>query len=163
MRKIPRRASAILGVSAAVALAVNGGVAWAYWNLSGRGSASAAGGTAVELQVSAVPQPDSPIYPGATTDIYVTVTNPNTFAIRVHAFKPGLGPVMADAAHASAGCVHTGVSIVNRTYGVSWYVAKKTSRVFGLPDGIRMTSDSDSACQGASFTVPIAVIGTSES
>jgi hypothetical protein len=163
MRKIRRRPKFVLAAATVIAIVATGGAAWAQWNFTGRGKASVNAGTAIELLVSAVPQPNSPMYPGARTDIYVTVTNPNTFPIRVHALKPGAGPVTVDAAHASAGCVHTGLSVVNPTYGVSWYVAKNTSRVFGLPEGIRMTNESDSACQGATFKIPVAVIATSES
>jgi hypothetical protein len=163
MRNLSRRSKAVLAIAAVTTVAVNGGVAWAYWRISGNGSASVSAGSAIELQVSAVPQPNSPMFPGAKTDIYVTITNPNSFPIRVHAVKPGAGPVTVDATHASAGCVHTGVSVINPTYGVSWRVGRNTSRVFGLPDGIRMTNESDSACQGATFTIPLAVVGTNDS
>jgi len=161
MRRISRRIKVALSVTAATIVAVNGGIAWAYWGLSGQGSASVASGTAIQLQVTGVPQPNSPLYPGVTTGLKLTITNPNSFGVLVFQIKPGAGSTVVDAAHAAAGCVQSGLSLASPTYGVSLQVPANSTRQITLPFGLKMTNASDSACQGATFTVPVTAVGKS--
>jgi hypothetical protein len=150
-------------VAAAVAgtLIAAGGAAWAMWRLSGAGSSSTTASTALNLRLTAVPRPDAPLYPGARTDLAVTVENPNPFPITLTTVHAGSGPVTVDAAHFAAGCVTTGVSPTRGVSAVSLSVGPRSSASFLLPDAIQMTNDSDSACQGATFTVPLTASGRS--
>lgn len=161
MRRISRRIKVTLSVVAAAAVAVNGGIAWAHWGLNGQGSASVASGTVVQLQVSGVPQPDSPLYPGVSADLELTITNPNSFDVRIIQIKPGPGATVVDAAHAAAGCQQSGLSMANPTYSVSLRVPRNSTRKIAVPNGLKMTNASDSACQGATFTVPVTAVGKS--
>jgi hypothetical protein len=146
-------------VAAAVVVAV-GGAAWAKWSASGAGSASAASGRAIQLDVTGLPQPNSVLYPGRTTSLEIIIANPNTFQVDIQQIKPG-GSTIVDAAHAAAGCRQSGVSMVNPTYGVSLRVPGKSSRKIVLPNGLRMTNASDNACQGATFRIPVTAVGRS--
>jgi len=159
--RLDRRGKVILSVAAAVAVLVNAGAAWAYWKLGGEGTAVAVAGTTVELTLTGKSDDSKPLYPGGTTNLTVTVTNQNDFPIRITSVSPGDKGVTADAAHRDAGCRTTGVVVAKDVLPVSWDVPKNTIGVFTVPDGVRMTNSSDSACQGATFTIPVRANGVS--
>jgi hypothetical protein len=159
MRKVSRRTKAVLAAAGAVAVAVNGGVAWAFWQTSGAATASATAGTVVAVQATGTPMSNAPLYPGVQRNIKVTVKNQNTFAVQVTHVRRSTAPTVVDAAHATAGCVHSGVLLTNDIYSVAWTVGPNATAAFTVPGGLKMTNESDSACQGATFTVPIIVIG----
>ena len=160
-KRLDRRGKVILGVAAALAVLVNAGAAWAYWMLNGEGTGVAVAGTAVELKLTGRSDDSKPLYPGGTTNLTVTVTNQNDFPIKITSVSPGENPVTADAAHRDAGCRTTGVVVAQDMIAVSWEVPKNTIGVFTVPDGVRMTNSSDSACQGATFTIPVRANGVS--
>jgi uncharacterized protein (DUF58 family) len=161
MRRVNRRTKVILSVAAAAAVAVNAGVAWAYWRINGTGTGAAQAGAVIELSLKGRSDDARPLFPGGTSDLTVTVTNRNDFPIRITTVAPGDGKTVADEGHRAAGCQNTGVVVAKDVHEVSWQVAKNTIGVFTLPDGIRMTNSSDSACQGATFTIPVQATGTS--
>jgi hypothetical protein len=160
-RRLDRRGKVILSVAAAAAVLVNAGAAWAYWMLDGEGSGVAVAGTAVELKLTGKSDDSRPLYPGGTTNLTVTVTNQNDFPIKITSVAPGENAVTADAAHRDAGCRTTGVVVAQDVIAVSWEVPKNTIGVFTVPDGVRMTNSSDTACQGATFTIPVRANGVS--
>jgi hypothetical protein len=159
--KASSRRRALVATAVAGALVVTGGAAWAAWWLSGGGSSSTTASKALDLRLTAVPRPDAPLYPGARTDLAVTVENPNPFPVTLTRVHAGSGPVTVDAAHRAAGCINTGVSPTRGLSAVSLPIGPRSSASFLLPDAIQMTNDSDSACQGATFTVPLTAIGRS--
>ena len=159
--KLDRRGKVILSVAAAAAVLVNAGAAWAYWMLGGEGTGVAVAGTTVELTLTGRSDDSKPLYPGGTTNLTVTVTNQNDFPIKITSVSPGEKAVTADSAHRDAGCRTTGVVVANDVTPVSWDVPKNTIGVFTVPDGVRMTNSSDSACQGATFTIPVRANGVS--
>jgi hypothetical protein len=161
MRKVNRRTKVILTVAAVAAVAVNAGVAWAYWRVTGTGTGAARAGAVIELSLKGRSDEDKPLFPGGTSDLTVTVTNENDFGIRITTVSAGKGRTVADEAHREAGCRDTGVVVSADVHKVSWEVRKNTIGVFTLADGIRMTNSSDSACQGATFTIPVQATGTS--
>jgi hypothetical protein len=161
MRKTSRRNKVIIVAASLLAVAVNAGAAWAYWTISGSGSASVTAGSAVELQVTGSTYPSSPIYPGSTSNLLVTVHNPNSFPITVTHIEAGTQPTSIDSAHAAAGCIHSGVAVADAIFGLSWPVAKNSTNQFLLPRSVKMSNASDSACQGASFGVSLHATGTS--
>jgi hypothetical protein len=154
-QRLDRRGKVILSVAAAAAVLVNAGAAWAYWTLNGGGTGVAVAGTAVELELTGKSDGSVPLYPGGTSPLTVTVTNQNDFPVKVTSIAPGDGAVTADSAHREAGCRTTGVVVAQDVLTVSWEVSKNTIGVFTVPDGLRMTNSSDSACQGATFTIPV--------
>jgi hypothetical protein len=161
MRKVNRRTKVILTVAAVSAVAVNAGAAWAYWRISGTGTGAAQAGAVIELSLKGRSDEEKPLFPGGTSDLTVTVTNRNDFPIRITSVFAGKGKTVADEAHRSAGCLDTGVVVSQDVHDVSWQVPKNTIGVFTLTDGIRMTNSSDTACQGATFTIPVQATGTS--
>ena len=118
-------------------------------------------GSAIELRLTGRSDSDKPLYPGATSDLTVTVTNDNNFPIRITTVTPGAGRTVADDGHAEGGCRDTGVVVAKSVQAVSWEVPKNSIGVFTLTDGIRMTNQSDTACQGAVFTIPVQATGVS--
>lgn len=160
--RLDRRGRVILSVAAAAAVLVNAVAAWAYWMLDGEGTGVAVAGTAVELTLTGRSDDSKPLYPGGTTNLTVTVTNQNDFPIKITTVAPGAKAVSADSAHREAGCRTTGVVVAQKVIPVSWEVPKNTIGVFTVPDGVRMTNSSDSACQGATFTIPVTANGVSD-
>jgi hypothetical protein len=159
--RLDRRGKVILSVAAAAAVLVNAGAAWAYWMLDGEGTGVAVAGSVVELTLTGRSDDSRPLYPGGTTNLTVTVTNQNDFPIKITSVAPGDKAVTADSAHREAGCRTTGVVVAQKVIPVSWEVPKNTIGVFTVPDGVRMTNSSDSACQGATFTIPVTANGVS--
>lgn len=161
MRKVNRRTKVILTVAAVVAVAVNAGVAWAYWSITGSGTGAAVAGSSIELTLKGQSDEAEPLFPGSTSDLTVTVTNDNNFPIQITTLMPGKGATTADDEHRTAGCRSTGVVVAKNLNTVSWDVPKNSIGVFTVPDGIKMTNQSDTACQGAVFTIPVQAIGVS--
>ena len=164
MRKgrLDRRGKMILGVAAATAVLANAGAAWAYWALQGDGDAVAVAGRAVELKLQGRSDDSKQLFPGGTSNLTVTVTNQNDFPVKITSLSPGSGTVTADAQHRSEGCRNTGVVVVQAVIDVSWQVPKNTIGVFTVANGLKMTNSSDSACQGATFTIPVRAVGVSD-
>jgi Flp pilus assembly secretin CpaC len=90
------------------------------------------------------------LLPGRSADAVVKIVNPNGFAVTLSSVTA------AGAAVASNGCTPTGVSLVNATE-VGAVIEAGSTRVVDLPGAVRMSSESASACQGATFTVPVLV------
>ena len=153
--KLDRRGKVVLSVAAAAAVLVNAGVAYAYWRLNGSGTSVAVAGTAVELKLQGKSDDSTPLFPGGTSHLTVTVANKNDFPIRITSLSPGPGEVTADSAHREAGCRNTGVVVAQDVIPVSWQVPKNTVGVFTVTDGLKMTNSSETACQGATFTIPV--------
>ncbi|AEV88517.1 hypothetical protein ACWT_7507 [Actinoplanes sp. SE50] len=155
------RARPVIVVAVVAGLIVTGGVAWAQWRLSGSGKASATAGTVTNLQMTAQPLPNAPLYPGKRTALSVTVHNGNSFPVLVTLIQAGSGPVTADAAHRTAGCLTTGVSLITPALAVSWPIPARADETFRVSNAVTMTNASDSACRGATFTIPLAATGRS--
>jgi hypothetical protein len=163
MRKVNRRTKVILAVCAVAAVAVNAGAAWAYWRITGSGTGAAQAGTVIELTLKGTSDDKKPLYPGGTSNLTVTVTNENDFPIEVTTVSAAAGKATADEAHREGGCRTTGVVVSKEVHEVSWTVQRNTIGVFTLIDGIRMTNQSDSSCQGATFTIGVKATAVSSS
>lgn len=160
-RKLDRRSKVVLSLAAAAAVLVNAGAAYAYWRLNGAGTGVAVAGTAIELKLQGRSDDSRPLYPGGTTNLTVEVTNQNDFPIKITSVVAGDGAVSADPDHRAGGCRTTGVVIAAEVLPVAWEVPRNTIGVFTVPDGLKMTNNSDSACQGATFTIPVRATGVS--
>ncbi|GLY01015.1 hypothetical protein [Actinoplanes sp. NBRC 101535] len=156
------RARSVIAVTVAVTLAASGGAAWAYWRLSGSGASTVAAGSALNLTLTAHPRPDEPLFPGSTSALTVLVKNDNRFAVLVTSIRGGSGPVTVDTPHRNAGCAQTGISLTASSYTVAWRIPARSTRNFLITKAIRMTNASDSACQGAAFSVPLTASGQSD-
>jgi hypothetical protein len=163
MRNVNRRTKVILAVCAVAAVAVNAGAAWAYWRITGSGTGAAKAGAVIELTLKGTSDDRKPLYPGGTSNLTVTVTNENNFPIEVTSVSAGSAKATADEAHREGGCQTTGVVVSKEVHQVSWVVQRNTIGVFTLPDGIKMTNQSDSTCQGATFTIGVKATAVSTS
>jgi len=163
MPKITKR-SAAAGVIAAVTAS---GVAWATWTAPGTGAASAQAGHAVPVVTVQATTTGSLLYPGRTGDVYVKVHNANPFKVKVVRVD-GTGPIVADDAHRLAGCVTHGVTFPvdpvpkgSNRIKVAWELPANETVQFTAPGQVRMSNDSANACQGATFTIPVALTAES--
>ncbi len=143
---------------AAAATVILAGVAVAFWSGAGTGNAGATleVGSGVTLSPAA---PASELYPGGTSGVSLTVTNPNLFVVRIGSLAldtgQGNGGFGVDAGHSS--CDLSALSFTTQSTG--WTVPAKTEGgpdgvlAIDLPNALSMSGTADSACQGATFTV----------
>jgi hypothetical protein len=158
VQKTPRakKKLALAAVLAAACVAV--GIAWAAWNVSGSGSGYAKAGSASALTLGdASASTSADLYPGATGSVKVSITNPNSFPVRVTTVT-GTATITSDK---GAACnASTGVSFTNQT-GLTLDLAAGATNTFTLAGSVSMNNSSDNSCQGAVFTIPVSVSGTS--
>ena len=141
---------------AIVAAAVVAGAALAYWRSSGTGSGSGHAGTLQTVTVAAFVGGDAPhsyLLPGGSTaDVILRVSNPNAYAVTLVSVV-GNGTITPDAGHAS--CTTTGVTFTNQT-ALSISIPAGSSLV-DLPGSASMSAASSNGCQGATFSIPVAI------
>lgn len=167
MHKNSKRVLAIGVPLAGIALT---GVAFAAWTATGTGSGYAKAKTAQALTtVDATATVVQDLYPGqAAGSLRITIHNPNDYPVRVTSISQdssagkfvsstgGLGTCTDDPAQTPA---HpTGVSFT--TQSGTWDVAADSDASF-LLGGVHMSNASDNNCQGATFTIPVALSGAS--
>src|SRR5919206_743222 len=161
MRKRSINKKIAVGVIAAAFAAV--GLVYAAWTTNGTGDAYAKAGTAaaistVDVSASTV----ATLYPGVSGDVLIKLDNPNPYPVTVTAVT-GNGTITADSGH--SGCTTTGVTFTNQT-GLTLTVPAKSGGVDGvlqtsLTGAASMSNASLNACQGAVFTIPVTITGTS--
>ena len=144
-------------VTAAVAVLVVGvvGLVYAAWVTNGTGSGYAKASTAQSLTTSAV-VPTATLYPGADGNVQVTINNPNSFPVRVTAIS-GNGAITA--AGGTGTCTASQVTFTNQS-GLTIDIAA-TNSTTTLTNAAHMASNADDGCQGATFTIPVAITGAS--
>jgi hypothetical protein len=154
----PRRTRSVVRTAligaAMVGLLASG--AFAYFTASGSATASATATTMQTVTVAALAGGDTPssaLSPGGpAADVVLRVTNPNTFSVSLHDVA-GAGAITADAGH--SGCTTTGVSFTPPADpGVT---LPPGSSLVHLAGAASMSSASLSACQGATFTIPVTI------
>ena len=133
------------------------GVAWAAWTADGTGNGYAKATTAEVLTTDDVSATTvAQLYPGGTGDVKLTINNTNDYPVRVTSIA-GNGTITADTGH--AGCTTTGVSFTDQTG--TWDVAANGETAITLTGAASMSNASLNACQGATFTIPVALTGAS--
>jgi hypothetical protein len=141
-------------LAALAAVFLSAGVAFAYVSTAGAGSGSANAGTMQTVTVSAFVGGDAPtslLRPGGpAADVILRVENPNPFTVHVVSVA-GNGTITPDGAH--SGCTTTGVTFTAPT-NLSITVPSGSSLVH-LTDAATMSTASLSACQGATFSIPV--------
>jgi hypothetical protein len=98
--------------------------------------------------------PSSTLIPGGTADVIVRVTNPNASAVQVYSVAAN-GAITADPAHAA--CTTTGVIFTAPSAPLTPTVSvpASSSLLFHLASAATMSLASQSACQGATFQIPV--------
>jgi hypothetical protein len=153
MRQSVKRA-AVIGT--ALAVMTGGGVAYAAWVASGTGTATAKATTAQQLTTE-VATASADLYPGATGDLRLTISNPNGYPVRVTRVAPN-GDVTGSGG--TGVCAVPDVTFTEQT-GLTLDVPATGSASFTLADSVQMGNNSDDGCQGATFTVPVSMSGAS--
>ena len=145
-------------LAAAAILVVAAGVAYAAWTSSGSGNGYAKATTAQALgtiDVSATTP--ATLYPGATGDLKIEIDNPNPYPVRISSVS-GTGTITSDK---GAACnASTGVTFTDQS-GLTLDVPAASSATFTLSGTVAMSNASDNSCQGAVFTVPVSLSGSS--
>jgi hypothetical protein len=138
---------------------VAAGAAVAYWAVTGTGSAGAttASTSAVALSSGTAA---AQLVPGGTSDVVLTVTNPNAGQVHVGSLAldsgQGTGGFGVDAGH--AGCALSTLGFTTQTNsGAGWTVPGNASLALTLPNALSMGAGAANACQGAVFTVYLRV------
>lgn len=131
-------------------------VAYAYVATIGSGTGTASTGTMQTVTVTALVGGDAPtskLYPGGpAADVILRVNNPNSFTVQITGVAAN-GTITADSGH--AGCTTTGVTFTAPS-NPSITVSSGSSLVH-LSAAASMSTASVSACQGATFSIPVAV------
>lgn len=163
MRKLDRRTKVTLAVAAFTAVAVNAGAAWAYWAVQAETTTTAQAAAIEGLDVTAGTAPGSPLYPGAVAALSFTITNRNVFPVVVNGLAPAPQPISVDPTHAGAGCPAASVALTDTLFLGDWPVAPGATATFAIPAALAMAGGTPQACAGATFTIPIKVVGVSGS
>jgi|ERR671933_164319 hypothetical protein len=159
-KRVINRRLAVAVIAAAFAIV---GLVYAAWTTNGTGNAYAKAGTSQALStVDVSASTTATLYPGVSGDVLIKLDNPNPYAVTVTAIT-GSGTIAADAGH--SGCTTTGVTFTNQT-GLTLVVPAKSGGVDGvlqttLTGAASMSNASLNACQGATFTIPVSLTGTS--
>ena len=142
-----------------VTLLIAGG-AFAYFTSSGSGSGSVSAGSAQNVTISAGAAPGSPLVPGGSGDVTVSISNPNTFRVFIPALaldtSQGTGGFGVDGSHSGCDVSTLGFTTQDNS-GAGWFVPKKVVANgvlnLDLSGSISMGVGAANACQGATFTV----------
>jgi hypothetical protein len=152
-----KRGKAIVAV---ITMLVVAGGALAYFTASGTGSGSASSGSTAQVELSAS-TPTTQLYPGGTSDVKLTVHNPNAFQVKIGRLSlntaQGTSGFSVDAGH--SGCDVSTLSFTaalgtQNNGGSGWDVPPSASAFpIDLVNAVTMGTSAANACQGASFTV----------
>jgi hypothetical protein len=151
MRKITKRSAAVI---AATVVAIGGGAAWAAWSISGKGSASAASGTAVPLTVISEPTVDV-LLPGSQSDVTFKVKNTNSFPVTITSMTYG-----AFTSSPNTGCAGHIEQVAGAALPGSLDLAADQEKTYVYADSLKLIDDVSNDCQGQSFTFDV-VVGAS--
>lgn len=152
-RRLPRRLSVTAVVFAGLMAA---GIAFAAWTATGTGSGYAKATTAQVLTtVDASATAAATLYPGATGDVELEISNPNPYPVRVTSVT-GNGAITASA----PGCNAGSVGFTDQD-PVTLDVPASGSASFTLSGAVTMDGTANDDCQGAVFTIPVSLSGQS--
>jgi hypothetical protein len=152
-----RRGLTAVSLAGALTLALGAGTAYAYWTSAGAGNGSATAGTMQTVSVDAFVSGDNPqsaLIPGGTADVILRVTNPNPYDVQVYSVSPNGAPT-ADTSHTL--CTTTGVTFAGTGSPLfpATSVPANSTTLLTLPGTASMDATSQSACQGATFHLPV--------
>jgi hypothetical protein len=157
MRDGTRKRQLITGLLTLLVLGAVG-LAYAAWTTSGSGSGYAKAGSAQALTtIDVSASTAATLYPGANGDVLLKINNPNPYPVRVTDVT-GNGTITADSGHAT--CVTTGVTFTDQ-HSQTIDIAASSQTQTSLTGAAHMSNASDNGCQGATFTIPVNLTGTS--
>ena len=135
-----------------------GSIAFAAWTATGAGSGYAKASSAQALTtVDVSASTTATLYPGATGDVLLRISNPNPYAVTVTDVA-GSGAIDSDT---TAACdASTGVTFTDQT-GLTLNVPASGAATFTLSGSVAMANSSHTSCQGAVVTIPVTLSGAS--
>ncbi len=145
-----------LAAAFVIALIATGG-ALAYYTAAGTGSGSASVGSPDPLTITAATPTNGLLYPGASGEVDVTISNPNDFPVRVNSLILDSGGIVVDSGH--PGCDTTALHYTTQNNGgAGWSVPARVGVTNGalsleLSSAVSMDAGAANECQGATFTV----------
>lgn len=150
-----RRPLAALVAVVVVACAVGTAVGW--WGGPGSGSGSAAILAPADLTLTPA-VPTTPLFPGGSGDVAVSIANANPFPLDVPSLEldttQGNAGYAVDAIHVGAGCASAALTYTTQdNAGAGWTVPASSTLDLDLDDAVTLDTTSGSACQGATFTI----------
>lgn len=156
--RLPRLSTRSIVVASAGTLLFGtlAGVGYAAWSVSATGSSTAQSGTPVVGTVTSA-TPTTSLYPGGSTPVYFTVSNPNTFPVTYTAATFGTVTVSGDATTCDPA---TYITTANQTLSIA-LAAGATSTVQSPAAAIKLADTAPDACQGRTFTIATTVTGQS--
>jgi len=131
--------------------------AFGFWLGTGHG-AGAAGTSALSVNLVALAGGDTPataLLPGSSAEVIVKVNNPTSLPLTLTSVTAN-GSVTTG----QAGCSASVVTFTNQT-GLSTPLAAHSATLVHLPGAATMSTAAASACQGATFTVPVTITARS--
>ncbi|WP_247046222.1 hypothetical protein [Arthrobacter rhizosphaerae] len=162
--RLPSPTRGILVIGWVVLFLAAGGTAAAIWSDSGGGAGIAGTGATVPVTLSPG-TPTANLFPGGSSDVLLTVSNPNTSPVRLGSLVldtgQGTGGFAVDPAHPACGVASLDYTAQGNA-GAGWTVPAKSGSVEGsltirLVNALSMGLDAADACQGARITVYLAV------
>ena len=152
------RAARVMAAIAVLLVLTSGGQALAHWLTTGSGTGVATTGTLQTVTVAALVGGDDPasaLLPGGpAAEVVMRVTNPNASPVQIFGVS-GNGAITVDSGHSA--CTTTGVSFTAPSSPITPTVtiAANSTVLVRLPGAASMSTASLSACQGATFHIPI--------
>ena len=145
----------LLVIPLLVGAALSAGYAFAAWTSSGSGSATAKSTTSIDSVIA--PGSSSPdLYPGATSSVTVTVSNPNPYPVVVNSISAGSSALVNTSC--SAGTVTsdarpTDATGLTQSDGSTKVIAPSGSGTYAL--ATHMSSTAVDACKSQTFTLSL--------
>lgn len=159
MRKMTKRSAAIVAVTA---VAIGGGAAYAAtaW-FSGTGKATAASSEAKPVAAVATIADGAKLWPGKNVNAAVSVTNPNDYPVKVTGLENVLVKSNKSGCTAENADVTLGEVPANMTVGgkPAGFVDATPTDLGNWTDFVKMGSNADPACAGATFTITFGLKG----
>ena len=143
-------------------VALASSIAFAAWTATGSGAGYTKATTASALTTVDVSASTSPgtLYPGGTSDVKISISNPNPYPVLVTSVLGSGLPASITSDKVGCSAAGTGVSFTDQT-GLSLAVAAGGTTNFTFTGAAAMSNSSANACQGAIFTIPVTLSGAS--
>lgn len=153
------RLRVVIGGSLGVLVAsLSVAVALGAFSSTGQGEGLVVSGSMLPVTVAATvggDNPSSQLQPGGTADVILRVTNNNPSAVTLTAVT-GNGTITASGGVGSCPSGSTGVSFTDQT-ALSTSIPASSTVLIHLAGAASMSSASVTGCQGATFSIPVAV------
>ena len=148
-----KRRALIFFLAAGLLAVLGGGAAFAYVSGgrgAGTGNATVASAQTVTASGASL---SGTLYPGATVNLIVSVKNPYAnLGMTITGLTSG-GSITGGG----PGCAVSNVSLITTASFNPTTVSANSSRAITFSGAVQMSSGAPNACQGQTFTVPIAV------